>query len=113
MTELTRSQDVATIHPMEDSDLRAAIAALQSSTAVIEKHTEALKKQRHALNNLVDHNQTEAKARKRTADQRVKKHLSEKQHVDLVVRELVSIERSMVVLIMCRWMSSPRISDLN
>ncbi|KAI9771986.1 MAG: hypothetical protein M1835_006325 [Candelina submexicana] len=86
--EISSGQDLATVHPMGDSDLRAAIAALQSSTAAIEKHTETLKKQRHALDDLVDQNGTETKARKRTADKRVKKHVSEKQHADLVVEEL-------------------------
>lgn len=100
LEELTRSQDVATTHPIGDSDLRAAIAALQASTAAIEKHTETLKKQRHALNDLADHDQTETKARKRTTDQRVKKHLSEKQHLDLVVTRTVFIESHIAMLIM-------------
>ncbi|KAI9723423.1 MAG: hypothetical protein M1812_001307 [Candelaria pacifica] len=104
--EILSSQDVATVHPIGDADLRAAIAALQSSTAAIESHTETLKKQRDALNDLVDHDQVEAKARKRTTDKRVKKHISEKQHLDLVVQELSESIRSQLAVLQQRITSS-------
>ncbi|KZF21548.1 hypothetical protein L228DRAFT_283697 [Xylona heveae TC161] len=82
------SNDLSTVRPVLEDDLRNTIETLNASTAAIERQNELLAKQRESLEALKERNRENREACNRSNAQRRRKHAIESQHVALACDEL-------------------------
>ncbi|KAI9789946.1 MAG: hypothetical protein M1833_002140 [Piccolia ochrophora] len=85
---ITASNDLSTISPLTDDDLRAAIESLQNSSAAIDEQTTVLKKQRDALEGITLQRHAAHSTRDETNRRRDQRYLQEKQRTATAVEEL-------------------------
>lgn len=78
-------KDLPDVQPFHDEDIRAAIEALESSTAAIDQQTKALEVQMDALLELRTQNTEPNNAVRRKLDELKKKNAQEKGQLDFEV----------------------------
>ncbi|KAI9815562.1 MAG: hypothetical protein M1827_002696 [Pycnora praestabilis] len=84
---ISANHDLSIVRPIVEDEIRTAIASLEESTASIERQNISLKAQWEALKDLKDQSQHDETTRKRDTDRRCRKHLLEKQHMELAIEE--------------------------
>ena len=87
---IAASHDLSLVRPLwDDDEIRTASKALKASTLAIENHTRVLKEQQQALLSFQESNDQAHERWKRTAAQRLKKRIQEKQNIELAVKRLI------------------------
>jgi hypothetical protein len=80
--------DLSTVRPLSEAEIRIAITDLNVSTALIEKQNKTLRTQKEGLDAIIDDKKIIQASQKRTAEKRKGKYGLEKDHVALAVEEL-------------------------
>lgn len=79
------SNDLTTVRPCVESDIRSALDSLKASTSAIERQTRTLRSQQKALLSYGKDLDDGESRRKHASEQRTKKYALEKQHVQMAV----------------------------
>ncbi|KAI9855618.1 MAG: hypothetical protein M1824_005945 [Vezdaea acicularis] len=85
---ITANQDISSVVPILDNDLKSAIASLESSTAAIQQHNDELRAQHDVIKALLQQKDQDDSVRKKAVQRQQRKYALEKQQVASAADEI-------------------------